>query len=127
MNSKGFSLVELLTVVVIIAIISGVATVSYSSYIEESRTKTFEAYQNTMHAEAVMYFLNDTSKISDLPLTLPLSEFKKTDIKNPVDKDDMCLNSYVEVTKNPNTKILSLKYNVCLKCASYNNCKEYID
>ena len=118
MNSKGFSLVELLTVVVIIAIISGVATVSYSSYIED---------QNTMHAEAVMYFLNDTSKISDLPLTLPLSEFKKTDIKNPVDKDDMCLNSYVEVTKNPNTKILSLKYNVCLKCASYDNCKEYID
>ena len=127
MNKKGFSLVELLAVIVIIAIISGVATISYSSFIERSSDKTFETYQDTMHAEAVMYFMSDTSKVNDLPLTLSLSEFKKTDIKNPVDKNDKCLSSYVEVSRNPNTEILSLKYNVCLKCNAFDKCKEYID
>ena len=104
MNKKGFSLVELLATIVIIALLSGIATISYSSFIKQSEDNTFERYQDTMHSEAVAYFLD-----------------------NPNEKDDLCPNSYVDVTRNSSSGMISLKYNVCLKCKAFDNCKEYID
>lgn len=129
MNRYGYTLVELLATVVIIALLSGIATVSYSSFIKQSEDQAFKSYQDTMHSEAVTYFLD---KPGDIPSgsnvkRLTLAELKTNPIKNPVDKNDKCLDSYVDVSRNSSSGIISLKYNVCLKCNAFNNCKEYID
>lgn len=134
MNKKGFSLVELLATIVIIAILSGIATISYNTFIKQSEDNTFERYQDTMHSEAVAYFLDNPGEVSSVPLDdgtnykrLSLAILNTKAINNPVDKDDLCPNSYVDVARNANSSIISLKYNVCLECKSFKNCKEYID
>ena len=129
MNKNGFSLVELLATVVIIALLSGIATISYSSFIESSRIKTFQSYQDTMHDEAVAYFLDHPTEVPSGTSTkrITLAMLNTSPINNPKNKDDKCLNSYVDVTRKTNTEIIALKYNVCLKCNDFDNCKEYMD
>ena len=128
MNKKGFSLVELLATIVIIALLSGIATISYSSFIKQSEDNTFERYQDTMHSEAVTYFLDNPNEIpTSSTKRLSLAMLNTKAINNPVDKDDLCPNSYVDVTRNSSSGMISLKYNVCLKCKAFDNCKEYID
>ena len=128
MNKKGFSLVELLATIVIIALLSGVATISYSAFIRQSENNTFERYQDTMHSEAVAYFLDNPTEIpTSSTKRLSLAMLKTKAINNPVDKDDLCPNSYVDVTRNSSSGMISLKYNVCLKCRAFDKCKEYID
>ena len=130
-NKNGFTLVELLAVIVIISLLAGIATVSYASLINQSNNKAFETYEDTMHAEAVykltMHF--DDVTFTNGKATLYLSDLGIDPINNPINPNDKCVNSYVEVTKSHVNSVLSMHYKVCLICNDYNNdgtkCRDY--
>lgn len=131
MNKDGFTLVELLATIVIIGLLAGLTTISYTALIKQSVDKSYENYENTMHAEAI-------SKLTMHPddvifhggvATLSLADLEIDPFNNPDNPGDKCLNSYVEVTKSRVGNVLSMHYKVCLICPSYNsdgnNCREY--
>ena len=138
MNKKGYTLIELLAVIVIISLLGGIAVISYSSYQQNTAERVFKTYMDSMHEATIMYFLENTSQVptSNNPSkTIYLSDLKIEPIKNPYDINDKCLtntngNSYVEtsyIDKSNNKGISGIKYKVCLICNKYRECKEYIN
>ena len=121
-NSKGFSLVELLAVVVILGIIAALG-VSATSYLSDLAKKNkMESQKNTVTMSAETYLQNNKNlvpkiigdssiiKVSDLRRTNYLTE----DIKN--DKGESCMEkSYVRVYKLSNSEY---KYTTFLYCGS---------
>lgn len=124
-NNYGFTLVELLATIVVIGLLASIGVVAYTNIIKRSQDVVFQEYQDTMKVEAEYYLIDHD--ISNT--TISLSDLNMEKIKNPVDSDDYCPNSYVEVTKisdetNDYNKI-HMQYKVCLICNSFNNCKTY--
>lgn len=76
-NKNGFTLVELLAVIVILSIISSIAVVSYNSYISKSKKDYYDTAVENMAAaaESMIVFCNthtdkdyDFCKINDINL-----------------------------------------------------------
>ena len=133
MNKLGFTLIEVLSAIVIIAIIAGIGTVAYTGIMTEVSNKSFERYRDTMHAEAIYYVTNHSDKINWNGDTarIMLSELKVDPINNPKNSKDFCTGSYVDITRSRTSNVLSITYRVCLVCpntdfdSSFELCKEY--
>ena len=131
MNRNGFTLVELLATIVIIALLSGIATVAYTALIGQGADTVFKSYEDTMHAEAAykltMHY--DEVTFTSGKARLSLDDLKVDPINNPKNSNDKCLSSYVDVTKSQVGNVTSIHYTVCLICNDYNadgsNCREY--
>lgn len=135
MNKKGFTLIEILATLLILSIIMGLAAIAYSSIVNRTKQKSFETYENTMYSETMELMINalsDPTKGDLFPRIGETKRFSLTDIgiepfRNPVNKDDLCTGSYVEVTRNESGSPDELNYKVCLKCpnSNYDNCKDF--
>ena len=127
-NKFGFTLVELLATIIIIALIGGIGALAYTSIIRQSEDKTFEAYEKTMHAEAmnmIMKKLNLMPKNGEkkkYTLAYMLNNYYIDPIKNPRNSNDLCNtnSSYVEITRQNVGSVESFTYKVCLVCNDYN-------
>ena len=128
MNKKGFTLVELLAAIGILALLMGVATITYSALISRSKKRAFEAYEETMRAQAMQVLvesLTDPSRPSLVPanhghIKLNLVQLGIATFANPVEKTDTCPTSYVYVTREDNDSsgahVDAFNYKVCLIC-----------
>ena len=134
MNKKGYTLIELLTVIVIIALIGGIGMVAYTSFQNQTAERVFETYMDSMHESAIMYFLDQKTEIptsSNTTKTIYLSDLQIDKFNNPYEQGDYCDNtgSYVEATwqedKTSNKGISGITYKVCLNCNRFQKCKEY--
>ena len=133
MNKKGFTLFELLAIIVIIGVISGIATISYRSIINASADRVYTSYEDTMHAEAAYMLTNRYNEVNFInnKARLSLNDLKIEPINNPNTKSDRCTGSYVDVTRTrtSSNSVLSITYKVCLICQDYNstgtNCRTY--
>ena len=135
MNKKGFTLVELLATIVLITIISGMAVVAYTSILNGSRDRVFEAYQKTMKSEVMHYLQLNIDNLPPIgvPTNYYISEvggtpnFPIDPINNPVNTSDLCLGSYVKVTRTLVNGVDSFIYESCLICSdsNYNHCESY--
>ena len=129
MNKRAFTLIELLAVIVIIALLVGIGTVAYSSIADQASNKSFQSYRDTMHAEAVHYMSNNYNSVvwTNNSVTLTLSDLKIDPINNPKNKNDLCQESNVTITRSRHSVsgVLSMSYNVCLRCNDFNECKVY--
>ena len=130
MNKHGFTLVELLAAFVIIAAISGIAVVSYSGIVRSANQRVYSSYEDTMHAEMVYYLSNESwLQHNNTTERVELTSLDMDPIKNPDDPNDLCQNSYIDVTRNDVNGIISFTYKVCLICNNYNsdgsNCRMY--
>ena len=121
-KNYGFSLVELLAVVVILGIIASIGLVASNRLIEKSNKDKMESQKNTVTMSAQTYMQNNKNlvpkiigettilKVSDLRLSNYLTE----DIKN--EKGESCMEkSYVRVYKLSNTEYT---YTTFLYCGS---------
>ncbi len=68
MNSKGFTLVELLATIVLLALIMGITTYSIASIIQNSKNKNYELLVNNVKTASELYYqeckYGDASAIS---------------------------------------------------------------
>lgn len=108
MNKKGFTMVELLAIVVILVIISVVAVPSVINITR--KTESNEQLYNTIYMAAETYVYNNYDNFSSLDsiggmaqisvIDLINNEYLKNSIKNPKDNKKFSSDDYILITRN---------------------------
>ena len=94
MKNKGFTLVELLGVIVVLAIIGGIATLAITNYIGNSKEKVYRNYVATLKTTVEDYLIDDLAKNGNL---LPKVGGSRTFTLN-----DLINAKVIEELKDPN-------------------------
>ena len=129
MNKKGFTMIELMAAITLLGIMSTLAVVSVSKYLNKSKKTVYRDYEDTLKNATTNYFLdhtgllpeiNDASGTKVLATTL-INEDYLENMKDPTNKSFNCNNnSYVIVTRKDNVGFnMDLEYRVCLVCSKY--------
>ncbi len=137
MNKKGFTLIELIGVIVLLSIITSIATVSLNNYLKQGREKSFKILQNSMEDATLEAFTSclanpnssDFCRVHNIPEILGAGEritLKELldndfieDVKNPWKTSEKCSeDSYVIATRNSDDSI-SFDYKTCLICGTH--------
>lgn len=140
MNKKAFTLIEMLVVVLIVGLLTSIATGVYNNYLESSKHKAFgiaeesfvnavkEAYldcssnhpNNNFCLNHKELSLGESSKITLKEL---VDDNYIDSIKNPYDTDKFCdLNYSYVIAKNSSDASLinvDISYTVCLICNNH--------
>ena len=128
LNNKGFSLFELLAVIVIIGVIATIAAPSISKYISGSELTTFVAYENSMEDAAKNAVLDcvgrsatkcelpEKGEINKIELSYLIEEGFIDEITPPKGGNCNLDKSFVRVENRGN---LNYKFKVCLYCDNY--------
>lgn len=135
-TNRGFTVIEVLAVVVILGIIAGIAIPSVFQYIQKSRTQAYKVMQDTLYDGARNFILEENRY---LPLcTTGYSDIESEDnmlvklqyvenLVDPASHGGQCTyNVYGCMEKEPSMDTLATyKYKIQLKCAKYENCAIY--
>lgn len=132
MNNKGFTMVELLAVIALLAILSGTALLAVTRYVSSAQKKTYKNYEANLKGGAVNYLTAHTelSAIENLKIYADdlIKEGYIEKLTDPIDNGKTCNNSnrskdsYIIVTgkrDTPTSYNLTFTYKVCLICDSY--------
>ena len=138
LNNKGFTLVEVLAVVAILAILSGVAISAVTKYQEKARQEAYEAMHSTAYAAAQNYIqarssviptASDTPSYKEIKIETLLDEGFMKDFKDPAQDSTDCAKqgSYVRITKQEGSgsKLSSYTYVVHIECSQYSDTKTF--
>ena len=136
MNKKGFSLIELISVIVILGFILTLAVFSLQKFLIQGRDKSFKVITNTFEDGVLEAYTsciaNPTSsnfcikhEVPEFnePETITLGELEDEEfveiIKSPWDTKEKCdRKSYVTVTRD-NKDNISFSYKTCLICGEH--------
>ncbi len=127
-NNKGFSLVELLGVIVIFGILATVATVGTTHYLQDSRESSFLMMSQSIYLATENCMIENKCIPDNTYDIKTLKEMKYLDnIKSPGDKSKDCTGT-VKIYSNSSSSIpygfKKYKYDVSLTCQGVNK-KEY--
>ena len=127
LNKKGFTMVELLAAVSIMAILSGIAVAAYTKYQEKARQDAYKTMEQSAHYAAANYIqekgviiANGSTKTFDVIDLIDAGLLEK--LEDPRAKGFYCHNgSKVLVTRTKGTSGALDKYTyiVKLKCEFY--------
>jgi len=130
MNKKGFTLVELLAVMALVAMLSGVAVAATTKWIVKSKKDTFTNYEENLQKAAENYISSRTDLV--VPGDTAGTNISAADmhdsgvLENLIDpiKKEPCSykNSYVNVKGVYDTADscnITYKYITCLRCPNY--------
>lgn len=121
---KGFTLVELLGVIVVLAIIASLTIVTISNVTSDSRKSLYKNFEANLESAGRHYIIENPDKIPSINTNLKLTyqELEELDLIDTM-KDtngEICKDSYVTITRNPDKEInLDIDYNACLICSNY--------
>lgn len=145
-NKKGFTLIEVLAVIVLIGVISMIAVTSYSQYITKSKRTAYETAENSMKEAAEGMFTdcmgsNSDRAVCDLFRTprpdqsvmIPLSSLIENGyipkVSDPDKQGEFCSEdrSYVlayGLDPEVDSSNINMGYKTCLSCSNYetNSC-----
>ena len=119
MNKRGFTLIEVLVVIIIIGLISGIGIVAYNAFFDTAKDKYYNSLESNMLLAGNDYFEdhrdllplgNDYSIVS----LVTLIEDKYIDPVKDYDGKE-CLEGTVFAYRENN----KFKYEACLKCENY--------
>lgn len=118
MSKKGFTLVELLATIVIIGLISGIATVAYSKLINHSNPLFYKSLEENVELATNDYLLDHRDKT---PIGNDSTEINLGDLE-----DENYMEKVIDIDGNKCTgKIIVFRenkknrYEVCLDCGKY--------
>lgn len=130
MHKKGFTLVELLAIIVILAILGTVAMITVNYITDKGKTGVYENYEKTLSGSAELYLLENTEKIPSVngntrvtydTLTTELFMDK---VKDP--KGGSCQSSYVYIERGVDvSNNYNLTYHACLICKNADDSINY--
>ena len=134
MNNKGFSLIELLAVIIIIGIVALIAVPSVSQYINKASDTSYSSYERSMEDAAKNMIMDcETDLTLNCNLKLPYTTTTTTTIKLKILVNEGYIDkmkdpqsnaecntetSYVEITL-PKANTAEYKYKACLYCGDY--------
>lgn len=127
MKNKGFTLVELLGVIVVLAIVGGIATLAITNYIGNSKEKVYRNYVATLKTTVEDYLIDDFAKNGNLlpnvggSRTFTLNDLINAkvieELKDPNGGTCNQTTTIVTVKRDVDTDInFSLTYDVYLDC-----------
>ena len=129
MNKKGFTMVELLAVIIILGILMSLAYMGVSQYLRRARNATYEDFEENIKAGATNYLLDHTGSIPDVGETIVIDVSKLIcegyieelqDPYSPTTGGTCNLNSYAIVTRKADTSSnMMVEYDACLSCSNY--------
>ncbi len=146
-NQKGFTLIEMLAVVILLAILMAIAVGSYYSYIKKSRDDSFKIAENTIQNDVKNAYADCLSnsknefcinhsgygeKNDKISLKELIDAGYSEQIKNPYDTNSFCDTSASYVTVIGNNTDNNSSYLTCLVCGdkksdSCENATIYVD
>lgn len=137
MNKKGFTLIELIGVIVLLALITSIATITLNNYLIRGRAKTFQILQNSLEDAVLEAYTSclanpdssDFCRVHKIPeisgagerVTLKelLDDGFIEDVKNPWKTSEQCSeDSYIIAMRNSDDSI-SFDYETCLICGTH--------
>ena len=126
-NKKGFTVVELLVVLVILGILLTLAYMGISGYLNNARNTTYEDFEQNIIDGVTNYLIDHTGSIPNEGESLVVDVSKLIcdgyidNLQDPRESSKTCnLNSYAIVKRNNNTGFnMDIDYSACLKCSGY--------
>ena len=126
-NKRGFTVVELLVVLVILGILITLAYISVSKYLNQARDATYEDFEKNITSGVTNYLIDHTGSIPNEGESLVVDVEKLVcegyieDLQDPRESSKTCnLDSYAIVKRNNDTSSnMDIEYSACLKCSGY--------
>lgn len=116
MNNKGFTLVELLATIIILALIAGISMISYNGYLNRSKDKTEEIFKKNISDYIDAFITSNTNKFSDN--TLVGSNVYSQKYNNHMitfqDLIDSNIINVKDLKNNTNNKVCSTNTNITI-------------
>lgn len=97
MNKKGFTLVEVLSVIVIISLIAGIGAFSYSKVLEDSKIRECKQKILFIEKQAIKYVSDNNADIVTLNDLVENGYLEEDDLINPKTKTNF--NGTISATK----------------------------
>lgn len=123
MNKKGFTLVELLTVIVILAIIGAIGILAYTSLIKKSEDDYYRNLSDNLKLGATDYFINNRSArpgvnaiCSKVNLEVLIEGRYIEDVVDAKGKECDLVNSFVYIKRNDKKQY---EYETTIICGDY--------
>lgn len=129
MNNKGYTLVEVLAVIAILSILSGVAVTGVSKYLVKSRQQAYDYMASSAYDAAASYILKEgIPSDGQVSFSELISSGYLKEVVDPKTKEKSCscsdndnCNSYVEIQKlsvSDTNTLDDYKYIVHIRCSS---------
>lgn len=132
MNKKGFTLIEIISVITIMGILMGIAIAGTSRYLDKTRNQAYEALEETLHSAAENYIIDRGVLVPATGMSLTSEQLVETGFIKSLDDPaassaaEQCT-GYVIVTRVDNTgsKLDEYTYEVHLQCINYVNTRTF--
>ncbi|HIS37956.1 MAG TPA: type II secretion system protein [Candidatus Onthousia faecavium] len=129
MNKKGFTMVELMAVIIILGILMSLAYMGVTQYLERARDATYEDFEENIRTGATNYLIDHTGYIPEVGESIVIDVSKLIcegyveelqDPHSPTKGGTCNLNSYAIVTREEDTSSnMMITYEACLSCSEY--------
>lgn len=126
-NKRGFTMIELLAVIIILGILVTMAVVSVSGVMNSSYDTTYDTFETSMEEAATSYLLDHTGEIPNegevvrLSAAMLVEEGYLDYMEDPRNEAENCQDdSYILVSRGNDVGYnFDLSYKACLICGNY--------
>lgn len=131
-NKNGFTLIEILAVMVILGILTGIAITGTTRYLENAKNKAYKALEKTLHSAAENYIIDRGVLVPITGLNITSSQLIETGFIKSLDdpaggKSRKQCTGDIKVSRknNSGTKLDEYVYEVKLRCSVYTSTRSF--
>lgn len=134
-KSKGYTLVELLAVIIILGLLMTLGYTAVTKYLKKANDSLYEDFSNNIKSGASNYLIEHSGDIPNvgdsivIDLEKLICEGYVKNLRDPNNQAGTCdIGSYAIVTRKDGTSNnFSLEYKACLRCSEYVSSDCFLD